>query len=142
VCDAVEAQPVAAELQPDDLLAPIGRHRDDLEEARVQDVEVAEALAGLIQQLAGVHEVALRRERVAEQLQRVGDALAGALVRSGVVPRGDDSGEREDRAGGSGRGGVAQHGGAPEDDWRFDGVNARKAGTTGRQRRASLRNAV
>lgn len=35
--DAVEAEPVAAELQAHDVLAPVGRQVDDLEKARVQD---------------------------------------------------------------------------------------------------------
>jgi hypothetical protein len=78
-----------------------GRRRqvDDLEEAGVEHVQVLEALAGLVDAIAGVHDATLRRQAVGHELQRVGDLAAGALVLGRIV-RGTGGRARTARAAG------------------------------------------
>ena len=76
--DAVEAEPVALEVQADHLLAPVGREIDGLEEPGVDDVQAFQALAGLVDGVAGAHQPARDRHPFFEQGQRVADAFAHA----------------------------------------------------------------
>ena len=76
--DAIKTEPVAAELETDDLLSAVGRLVDDLEEAGVQDVEAAEAVPAPVDHVAGMHHAALRREHVVQHLERVGGVLGAA----------------------------------------------------------------
>ena len=114
--DAVEAEPVAAEFQPDDLFAAIGRGIDDLDEARVEDVQAGEMLTGPVKRFARVHHAALDRQRGHDQRQRFGDVPARGVLfvdlRRGRQRgrRRSESGRRDGlRTGGGG----ARHGGTP-----------------------------
>ena len=78
--DAVQAEPVALEVQRHHLLAAVRRAVDDLEEARVEDVQALETLAGLVDRVAGMHHATLDRQALGDELQAVGDALGGLVV--------------------------------------------------------------
>jgi len=77
VGDAIEAEPVAAKFEARDLLTPVAREAHHLHEAGVQQVQVGERPAGLVDRVARAQQAALYRHRVGHQRQRLGHAAHG-----------------------------------------------------------------
>ena len=128
-CDAIEAEPVAAKLEADDLLPTVGRLIDDLENSGVQDVEASESLTALMDHVAGMHHAPLRRERVVEHPERIGDMLRTVGIGSDV----------DGTAGGRSRGHGVLHLYLLSGSGRVGAeINARQWRTTPRQRCVSL----
>ena len=83
---AVQAQPVAAEVQAHQLLAAVGRQVGDLAQARVEDVQVHKAVTRPVDGVARVDDAARGGEPLLQEIERVGDLPArfrGAMGRAG-----------------------------------------------------------